>query len=451
MDLNTNLLYQVNLIIFLLFTYSHTGTSTPVSDSKINNALDAIAICDSVKFLRDSSYVRQCNTLSYPIEFHDKQADNDIRFMCMTLNHITKKICEYHDIDMSQMKIPESAKTFDEELKKLEPKHNEIINVVDGWCKNMTTWLNVTIQNDNNVFYINYANETLLDKIECVETCHVRHGVNNFCVVFFWFNKLHNRLQLSKKNNILKETPVSKQETLPKIDTDDNIEKPLSINPDNKDEHTSVVNTKVDNEHSKFPNEIQSNLKSESIGSANEQEVKKNLDQPDQEIMPDREQQKQDSKLSSLVDDKLNIIENRAENIKTEFQEGNSFLDEEGKKGFEEGIEGENDHSIMETNKKDSYNDSGDQHGFLESPVIKEEDESHFFIYFSILSLVCLILYIGYHNKQKILAIVLEGRQSKRNRGSRRRPNTANYRKLDSNLEEAVTSQCSTNVTHVIY
>jgi hypothetical protein len=48
----------------------------------------------------------------------------------------------------------------------------------------------------------------------------------------------------------------------------------------------------------------------------------------------------------------------------------------------------------------------------------------------------------------QILALALEGRSR---RGTRRRPNTSGYRKLDSNLEEAVTSKCSTSVTHVIY
>lgn len=50
----------------------------------------------------------------------------------------------------------------------------------------------------------------------------------------------------------------------------------------------------------------------------------------------------------------------------------------------------------------------------------------------------------------QILAIVLEGRRSRNNRG-RRRPSTASYRKLDCTLEEAVTSQCNANVTNVIY
>ncbi|XP_003704848.1 uncharacterized protein LOC100880155 [Megachile rotundata] len=81
---------------------------------------------------------------------------------------------------------------------------------------------------------------------------------------------------------------------------------------------------------------------------------------------------------------------------------------------------------------------------------IRSGERSHFFTYFTVFSLISIAAYVGYHNKQKILAMVLEGRRSRSNRG-RRRPSTANYRKLDCTLEEAVTSQCNANVTHVIY
>nr|CAD7438729.1 unnamed protein product [Timema bartmani] len=73
--------------------------------------------------------------------------------------------------------------------------------------------------------------------------------------------------------------------------------------------------------------------------------------------------------------------------------------------------------------------------------AFSEDEDSHFFAYFMTMVLICIIGYLVFHNKQK-------GRSRK---GSRRRPNTAGYRKLDSNLEEAVTSSCSQSVTHVIY
>ncbi|GLV32019.1 hypothetical protein CBL_07778 [Carabus blaptoides fortunei] len=75
-------------------------------------------------------------------------------------------------------------------------------------------------------------------------------------------------------------------------------------------------------------------------------------------------------------------------------------------------------------------------------------EDSNFFAYFMFVSVLFIAGYVLYHNKQKILALVLEGR---RDRNSRRRPNTASYRKLNSNLEEAVTSKCSGSAAHVIY
>lgn len=48
------------------------------------------------------------------------------------------------------------------------------------------------------------------------------------------------------------------------------------------------------------------------------------------------------------------------------------------------------------------------------------------------------------------MALVLEGKRSKRQyRG--RRPNSANYHKLDSNLEEAISSSCTKNSSNIIY
>nr|XP_008201128.1 PREDICTED: trans-Golgi network integral membrane protein 1 isoform X1 [Tribolium castaneum] len=78
------------------------------------------------------------------------------------------------------------------------------------------------------------------------------------------------------------------------------------------------------------------------------------------------------------------------------------------------------------------------------------ENDSYFFTYFMVLCVIFIAGYVCYHNKQKILALILEGRRGKRQyRG--RRPNSANYHKLDSNLEEAISSSCKKNTSNVIY
>uniref|UniRef100_A0A6B2EHM5 Putative trans-golgi network integral membrane protein tgn38 n=1 Tax=Phlebotomus kandelakii TaxID=1109342 RepID=A0A6B2EHM5_9DIPT len=79
----------------------------------------------------------------------------------------------------------------------------------------------------------------------------------------------------------------------------------------------------------------------------------------------------------------------------------------------------------------------------------KDEAESNFFIYFLCLMVVCVLVYVVYHNKSKVLALVLEGRRSSQGRG--RRKHTAAYRKLDSNLEEAIASSAASRTSQIIY
>lgn len=72
----------------------------------------------------------------------------------------------------------------------------------------------------------------------------------------------------------------------------------------------------------------------------------------------------------------------------------------------------------------------------------QEDKESRFFPYFMFLMFVTVTVYVTYHNKSKILALLIEGRRSRYSSrgGSRRKQHSAEYRKLDSNLEEAIQS-----------
>lgn len=84
----------------------------------------------------------------------------------------------------------------------------------------------------------------------------------------------------------------------------------------------------------------------------------------------------------------------------------------------------------------------------------RRDTESSFFSYFMFLMCLIIIFYIAYHNKSKILALLIEGRRGNRPRGggSRRKSHSAEYRKLDSNLEEAIQSGGSQMLsTQIIY
>merc|ERR1712123_345249 len=82
------------------------------------------------------------------------------------------------------------------------------------------------------------------------------------------------------------------------------------------------------------------------------------------------------------------------------------------------------------------------------NPGPEIDEQSSFFGYFILISIVAIIAYLVFHNKQKILALVLEGR---RRQGNRRRSGGREYRKLDSNLEDTMDPGRETSLRQVIY
>lgn len=83
----------------------------------------------------------------------------------------------------------------------------------------------------------------------------------------------------------------------------------------------------------------------------------------------------------------------------------------------------------------------------------KEAEDSNFFAYFLVMTGGCIVVYVVFHNRNKLLALALEGRKgrSARARGGGRH-SSASYSKLHSNLEEAIASNATTpSATNVLY
>lgn len=107
-----------------------------------------------------------------------------------------------------------------------------------------------------------------------------------------------------------------------------------------------------------------------------------------------------------------------------------------------------------ETQQKPNENNLSDENNNVSSDALFDDTDSNFFSYLMFLMLITIIFYIVYHNKTKVLALVIEGRRDRsgysRN-GSRRKHHSAEYRKLDSNLEEAIQSNDQVHTTQIIY
>ncbi|KAK8765257.1 hypothetical protein V5799_032133, partial [Amblyomma americanum] len=63
-------------------------------------------------------------------------------------------------------------------------------------------------------------------------------------------------------------------------------------------------------------------------------------------------------------------------------------------------------------------------------PLLPAQDDSHFFAYFLTAVVLCVVGYLAFHNKRKILALILEGRHE------RQRRHNGHYRRLD-NVDDA--------------
>uniref|UniRef100_T1ILB5 Uncharacterized protein n=1 Tax=Strigamia maritima TaxID=126957 RepID=T1ILB5_STRMM len=84
--------------------------------------------------------------------------------------------------------------------------------------------------------------------------------------------------------------------------------------------------------------------------------------------------------------------------------------------------------------------------GSMPGPEFPQYD-SHFFIYFLTAIVLCVLLYLAFHNKQKIIALIIEGRHERRRRSS-----NVSYKKLDNNLDQVLHgTKGSSTVVALVY
>lgn len=156
--------------------------------------------------------------------------------------------------------------------------------------------------------------------------------------------------------------------------------------------------------------------------------------------------------LPENIDDDQNLISET--NLQNASIDNDEESDEDANNNFDTNNDLVNEDVHKQINNEqppDGYlKDVDSQEEIRPDPFISDTD-SNFFTYFMFLLLICIICYVGYHNKSKVLALVLEGRRSNGGRNGRRK-HTAAYRKLDTNLEEAISSNSHTTRTaQIIY
>jgi len=80
---------------------------------------------------------------------------------------------------------------------------------------------------------------------------------------------------------------------------------------------------------------------------------------------------------------------------------------------------------------------------------VADPPQSNFFSYFIVLAIITIIAYLVFHNKKKIVGLIVEGRSGRQ--AGRRRSGGREYRKLDSNVEDMMETGRETSMRQVIY
>ncbi|KAG5333783.1 TGON2 protein, partial [Acromyrmex heyeri] len=481
------------LILFLSFTGVR---SAPVALTM--NIIDVIKndskICSTSNFLYDSKYIKPCASIEYPTTFwvygNSKTLNN---FLCLGVYDTAYKICQYS----SQSQIPfNNTATFDSHVEKYlnKKKQEDVCNSLKRFTllydKIKLFWgpfvesLNVPHKCSNICFdfqqdkfqplcavlaLMESIDDSMIKGVKEVETKHD----------LVTSDKPHVNQSKDEVTGDIKTTSIeSKKIEIKEQDRKQILDSNSSVKKGNANVPDDVPLTDVkSNEKTNFATEKENtqNNNQKKINNTSETQVHKsgilkenkeyNIDteldtnaevpKPIKNIPPNS-----NSQAPSINKAINNINKNVEENAQKSSKEQNidelkpSTLSENTQDHYDAANPEENMENDIDGNQNENVQEVIEQKNnngrLTEYSTMRTEDDSHFFTYFTVITLACLAGYIGYHNKQKILAIVLEGRRSRSNRG-RRRPSTASYRKLDCTLEEAVTSQCNANVTHVIY
>ncbi|KAH0554935.1 uncharacterized protein LOC123264246 [Cotesia glomerata] len=409
---------------------SSTSKSTTDQSSILSQLTGDQNVCPVSSAIKTSKFTQVCGNLTLPTETI-VTSQNINQFLCSAVWHKAVKLCNF-------------TKTKSPNLTELDAKVGNFLGqdpdfeIFGKVCKHWRT--NETFRYEKTQKFVDDLSVVLKKDKTCMDLCVEKDRLKGLCVLIYFMDQAVDDLLVASSEKVQNE----------------------------KKEKVQVQEKKVEEK------QVQVEQKKEQVKEA--EKAKEKVEVQDKKVdagkLGDKKEVKVDDKTPPISEgkgEKLEKVEGDGDKLLGD--EGDGVVDNPIPTGNEEAFPSEINGNLIATDP-DTGNDDGDDidvevpvksPGTQEEETIKEDvvprlsnmpkedDDSHFFGYFSILGLICAMGgCVLYHHKQKVLAILLEGRRSRGGRG-RRRPSTANYRKLDCTLEEAVTSQCSSNATNVIY
>nr|XP_012215632.1 PREDICTED: trans-Golgi network integral membrane protein 1-like [Linepithema humile] len=477
--------FMLNCFVLLL---SFTGViSAPVPAMITNVMKNDVKLCNASKFLYDSKYTEPCTSLEYPTALPDFTPNTVDSFLCLGVYDTAYKICKYS----SRLPTFFNSTSISLYIDSLVPGDNEERFEEDSQQEFCKTLGGLTLLYNKTSSYLETLIKNLNNLDKCKRICFdFNNNLHPLCAVLGWIKSVENNMEKPNHNSIapaqsivqsyelskdktsgankISKEEIGKQTTTDFKDNSIKVKQNMSDNISNTNTKPYSIEKETSNEGSvKTQKAVVDNTPIKADKGKNTFDDKSGTNVEDAQfnkIVPTNNEVSSKNNAENNVPNKVDVNEGKSEDLKKQNIDDvkTSTISENTQDHYdtslEEEIETEDgndaDDTVQQSNMGNPNEEIHVQETFEKNNLrfsnLRTEDDSHFFTYFTVIIMMCIIGYIGYCNKQKIFAIVLEGRRSKNNRG-RRRPSTASYRKLDCTLEEAVTSQCNANVTHVIY
>ncbi|XP_006558420.1 myb-like protein I isoform X2 [Apis mellifera] len=464
--------------IFAFFLY-FIKVSNVLSVSTTHRLIDVIkndtGLCKMPTILYENNITADCYNVTYPegehvIAQYDMTYTNIRNSLCLIFYDTLYKVCQ------AKLQNELNHTTFYSNIQQYFPKENE--NDETNFCKNIKDIKFAYKKLDPLLSHVHFNNSHV-----CNAACFNLSGkFIPLCAILSWSKSIDEIKDIGKKSENKKPTIDIKQNSAlneTKGDIDDKYKttsnvKNIALEQESQTEFVEFTTTS-DFEKTNLNLNMKESSATNNIFENSEPTLHKKPDNSDNNDNNDTEPKddkndinsktlsKNDEDLKKNENNRINTISNEAE------KSMNNINDDYKTSTISDNTEDHENFASIKQNGKlsDDTNDGSDQSDADQDQGIPEpseqrdisipqyhpirtDEESHFLTYLTALSLIFVVAYFVYQHKQKIIAIIVEGRRS-RNSRARRRPSTANYRKLDCTLEEAVTSQCNANVTHVIY
>lgn len=442
--MNFNLIALTSWVVLLFFSHGIVASSIFQTIQNDKN------ICPTAADILKSKYFDKCNNVTYPVNMtvNWTKSNKDL-FLCMAVYDRVFQICltgTKLKLGSPKESILSNKTLFDNEMNKTitELKNNLTVNSDHALsiCNSSMVHSPYPIPYNKTESYVKKLIE---DPGNCVSSCYdsSTKTLNSFCLAINIIDK--KIIEINKQLEINKEQPVNIPDT--QITNDDNI---------NQQNH---------NDQMPLPNSLEDSPTGDDYKLQEGKKDTKNNEKKSSVVMIENDANgKTEKSQNDLVSQK--VEPSMKSNEATKVDETNTLSEFTQEIGNNES----NPDVIQPDNNADDVLEHSDRDNELvvgveetqtkpksssekESLLIQTEEpvvyKVNLFEYLAVIGIACIVGCLVYHHKQKIMAIILEGRRSRGGRGRRR--HSANYRKLDCNLEEAVNSQCDSNTTNVIY